>query len=119
MSKTFGGIKKKLQIKSLERGAKVKFVDDVKVINKRRTVKFVVDIFENDFDHIPYMLEMYCFENEVINDAITMKKDDYVLVRYRTKSKKNKKTGLFYTTNTCVKITPANKETILNFNKQL
>lgn len=119
MSKISDRSKKKTQIKSHERGARVKFVDDVVVIKNRKTVKFVVDVFEGDFNYVPYMLEMYCYESEVINDAVTMKKNDYILVRYKTKSKRNKKTGLFYTTNTCVKITPATEETILNFNKHL
>ena len=119
MSKISSRSKKTTIIKSHDRGAKVKYIDDVIVIKNRRTIKFVVDIFEKDFDTTPYMLEMYCYENEVINDAVTMKKNDYVIVRYKTKSKKNRKTGLFYTTNTCVKITPATEEIILNFNKHL
>ena len=50
MSKVSARGKKTTLIKSHERGAKVKFIDDVVVIKNRRTIKFVVDIFEKDFE---------------------------------------------------------------------
>lgn len=57
--------------------------------------KVVVDIYEGSLSHDPYKLEFYCYFNPQV------KVGDYVFVTYKTRSKINKKTKMYYTNNVC------------------
>jgi len=79
-------------------------------------VKVVVDIYEGDLENKPYKLEFYCYDKEVVDDALTLSEGDFVMVRYRTRSKINKNTKMFYTNNVCYKISIIDKNQLITFN---
>jgi len=110
--------REKTVIKAHERVGAVDSVSDLIKTDFYKCLKVVVDIYEGSLNAKPYKLEFYCYDKEVINDASKLKQGDYVQVRYRTRSKRNKNTGMFYTNNVCYKINPITKDYLLIFNSK-
>lgn len=79
-------------------------------------IKIVVDIYEGTLENKPYKLEFYCYDKEVVDDALNLNIGDFVMIRYRTRSKTNKNTKMFYTNNVCYKISTIDKNKLLTFN---
>lgn len=105
-------------IKAIERVGQVHSISDVIKTEHYKCLKIVVDIYEGSLEAKPYKLEFYCYDKEVISDASKLSEGDYVAVRYRTRSKVNKRTGMFYTNNVCYKINTITENQLLIFNSK-
>lgn len=110
--------REKTVIKPHERVGKVYSISNVIKTEHYKCLKIVVDIYEGSLDAKPYKLEFYCYDKEVVSDARELSEQDFVCVRYRTRSKLNKKTGMFYTNNVCYKINTITEKQLLIFNSK-
>lgn len=107
---------KETVITPIERVGKVYSIGEEIQTNQYKCLKIVVDIYEGSLNKKPYKLEFYCYDREVISDASNLSEGESVRVRYKTRSKVNERTGLYYTNNICTKIYPITEEQILTFN---
>lgn len=79
--------------------------------------KIEVDIYEGKVEHnTPYLLEFYSYDSNDLSVINLLEKGNWVVIKYKTQSKKNRMTGKTYTTSTLQSINKSTLEEIEKIN---